>query len=74
MLNLSSGRPPYPYRFPIASLLLHCLQGQLPARLPGIGPSGVGGDVADGVADHGIGDPIDHAGGALLNTLCVFVG
>ena len=57
---------PYPYRFPIDSLLLHRLQGQLSARLPGIGPSGVGGDVADGVADHGIGDPIDHAGGQLV--------
>ena len=42
------------------------LAGQLSARLPGIGPSGVGGDVADGVADHGIGDPIDHASGQLV--------
>ena len=42
------------------------LASQLSARLPGIGPSGVGGDVADGVADHGIGDPIDHAGGQLI--------
>ena len=65
---------PYPYRFPIDSLLLHRLQGQLPARLPGIGLPGVGGDVADGVADHGIGDSIDYAGNALLNTLCVFAG
>ena len=57
---------PYPYRFPIDSLLLHRLQGQLSARLPGIGPPGVAGDVADGVADHGIGDPIDHASGQLV--------
>jgi hypothetical protein len=42
------------------------LAGQLPARLPGIGPPGVGGDVADGVADHGIGDTVDHAGGQLV--------
>ena len=42
MINLSSGRPPYPYRFPNASLLLHCLQGQLPARLQCIGPPGAG--------------------------------
>ena len=50
------------------------LAGQLSARLPGIGPPGVAGDVADGVADHGVGDSIDYAGNALLNTLCVFVG
>ncbi len=57
---------PYPYRFPIDSLLLHRLQGQLPARLPGIGPPGVGDDVADGVVDHGIGGAVDDSGGQLV--------
>ena len=42
------------------------LAGQLSARLPGIGPPGVAGDVADGVADHGIGDTVDHACGQFV--------
>ena len=42
------------------------LAGQLPARLPGIGPPGVGSHVADGVADHGIGSAVNDSGGQLV--------
>ena len=39
---------------------------ELSARMPCVGPPGVGGDVADRAADHRIVDPVDPAGGQFV--------